>query len=87
MAKPSSSDCIFFFPRCTCSRTLLALRVRIYYQQGNAAVSSMLGLMCDGGYAEFVRILFPQFTFVTSQTDIVQLMRQRLLKPLLDGAP
>ena len=47
----------------------------------------MLGLMCDGGYAEFVRILFLQFTFVTSQTDIVQLIRQRLLKPLLDGAP
>jgi hypothetical protein len=26
------------------------------FDQGNAAVASMLGLMCDGGYAEYCTV-------------------------------
>ena len=41
-------------------------------RQGSAAVPSMLGLMCDGGYAEYERGFMRQRTIVTMQAGIAR---------------
>jgi hypothetical protein len=54
LAKPIAGDSLFWwFESVHFLRGKLLLKP---FDQGNSAVASMLGLMCDGGYAEYCTV-------------------------------